>query len=918
MPPIDQIETAATLDDVATLLRGDAWKKFLRDLAKRKGPEAEAEVARLRAAVVDAKRRLSPEHNSRELNELKELVYRDVVTDADETRKLLQRIAAVRATLPMRLHERLFGMLETAVGQTFAAGNTGSGYSNRARRARDLFTEFAGQTRIAGAATDRHGNADGTGYDLGRDGAFEGHTIHVLHLYSGEGFDFSLPGSAFRRKGFAVDRRTSPGTVKELAAWLVDAKQLWLISAPKAVINSEHVEVIYDFWQRGGALYLWGDNQPYYADANLVMKRLFGGDFTMAGNLPGGQVVHEISPARKGFNAHLVTTGLVHLFEGITVASLEEPVADRYGFAPLLYGSAGNLITAVREPTPACGAVMVDTAFTRLYCQWDEAGSARYVCNAACFLAAMTLPEEAAPEEETDVIDASLAYDPEGALLGVCDLTAEKPAHWLVLSVAELADPLRNTGDMTLTDPLSAGAYNRVFSDQVYGDEMGQWIIGQGRDPFTRRPVVECLPLVDLTRSKNLREFTLLLCKVLMGGKYLPTAARLLFFAVVDQMLDPARRSDHPEVWEYLYRQCLASITSTPEFTELGKKVPLLDAMAAYFSPATDERVQVRLSFASVGVIARTLLREGRCAREQVARIARRALVKQLVGDAVATEKTAPGTVHKAIMAMLYDNLYGIPRLHGGRLVTVWPAFARDITEARLRLERDLGAAIASPDDVTVVLNALLSLDLRQYTAESAVEKLKAGDLDFRAVWNSDAKVDALGVLDLRFIDYAESLDMRDPHYGAVIPFATTLGPSVYRCVCGRQFGDPAKELTDDALKALADARSKHFHDVYRAKAEAWYPAKGTLHYNLHRAVQRVMKERFTDATEFSEAMVPAVAAYLLDDAKGFIFDPGLEDFIRATTESYLTLRRAGQKHPEGVLTLAVKAAAERMLLLGA
>ena len=170
-------------------------------------------------------------------------------------------------------------------------------------------------------------------------------------------------------------------------------------------------------------------------------------------------------------------------------------------------------------------------------------------------------------------------------------------------------------------------------------------------------------------------------------------------------------------------------------------------------------------------------------------------------------------------------------------------------------------------------------------------------------------------MLDLRFIDYAEPLDARDPHYGAAIPFATTLGPSVYRCICGKQFGDPAEELTDDALKALADARSKHFHDVYRAKAESWYPAKGTLHYNLHRAVQRVMKERFTDATEFSEAMVPAVAAYLLDDAKGFIFDPALEGFIRATTESYLTLRRAGQKHPEGVLTLAVKAAAERSLL---
>lgn len=125
-------------------------------------------------------------------------------------------------------------------------------------------------------------------------------------------------------------------------------------------------------------------------------------------------------------------------------------------------------------------------------------------------------------------------------------------------------------------------------------------------------------------------------------------------------MLDPARRSDQPEVWEYLYRQCLASITSTPEFTKLGKKVPLLDAMAARLPPATDERVQVRLSFASVGVIARTLLREDRCPREQVARIARRALVGEARGRRRGDGEDHTGTVHKAIMAMLYDNLYDI------------------------------------------------------------------------------------------------------------------------------------------------------------------------------------------------------------------------------------------------------------------
>ena len=55
--------------------------------------------------------------------------------------------------------------------------------------------------------------------------------------------------------------------------------------------------------------------------------------------------------------------------------------------------------------------------------------------------------------------------------------------------------------------------------------------------------------LVDLAEGKNLREFTRLLCKCLMGGKHLPTAARLLFFAVVDQMLDPVRQSAQRPRW---------------------------------------------------------------------------------------------------------------------------------------------------------------------------------------------------------------------------------------------------------------------------------------------------------------------------------------------------------------------------------
>lgn len=53
--------------------------------------------------------------------------------------------------------------------------------------------------------SDSYGNAEGNQYDLAVDGAFEGQTIAVIHLYT-SGFDFSLPTAALKEKGFSVYR----------------------------------------------------------------------------------------------------------------------------------------------------------------------------------------------------------------------------------------------------------------------------------------------------------------------------------------------------------------------------------------------------------------------------------------------------------------------------------------------------------------------------------------------------------------------------------------------------------------------------------------------------------------------------------------------------------------------------------------
>jgi hypothetical protein len=65
--------------------------------------------------------------------------------------------------------------------------------------------------------------------------------------------------------------------------------------------------------------------------------------------------------------------------------------------------------------------------------------------------------------------------------------------------------------------------------------------------------------------------------QVFMGGKHLPTTAWLVFFAVVDELSGAG--AGRPELWAFLRDQCLACIKSTRDFSDIGDRVPLLEAM---------------------------------------------------------------------------------------------------------------------------------------------------------------------------------------------------------------------------------------------------------------------------------------------------------------------------------------------------
>lgn len=238
------------------------------------------------------------------------------------------------------------------------------------------------RTELVPAAQDRWGNAQGNNHDLAVDGAFDGQTVAVLHFYTGEGFDFELPRQALKEKGFSVYRWiNAPPSVAEFKKGLAKADQLWLISTDRRLLSDEHVKAIKEFFDAGHGVYIWGDNQPYYADANVVAKALFGTE--MLGDVPGDQVVglQQKGHARGLKPNHLLTTGLAHLYEGITIATIQ----PNQVLEPLLYGHEDNLVSAYFDKGGK--RAILDGGFTRLYLKWDTAGTGRYVKNAAAWLA---------------------------------------------------------------------------------------------------------------------------------------------------------------------------------------------------------------------------------------------------------------------------------------------------------------------------------------------------------------------------------------------------------------------------------------------------------------------------------------------------------------------------------------------------
>lgn len=245
------------------------------------------------------------------------------------------------------------------------------------------YTQWAGHNDVKSAPKDKYGNPNGTNYDLLRDGSMKGYKVLIINLCPewdtcGQRENYNNPIKALENKGFEVIYRDEfPADFARISASLC---QVWLISGYSRTITDEQIRQIKAFYNQGKGVYLWADNDPFYADVNPIIKDLFGS--TMSGNYIGKQIIGVQKHIKDvGIVAgHLISTGISNFYEGVTISNV---TMSQY-LKPLVYSSDKKVVTAYSDMDGK--RLLIDGGFTRLCVDWDSAGTDRYVVNAAGWL----------------------------------------------------------------------------------------------------------------------------------------------------------------------------------------------------------------------------------------------------------------------------------------------------------------------------------------------------------------------------------------------------------------------------------------------------------------------------------------------------------------------------------------------------
>jgi len=171
---------------------------------------------------------------------------------------------------------------------------------------------------------------------------------------------------------------------------LLETKQhdvAWIVSHCSSTLNEvekqRFTQVAFEYHKSGRGLFIFGDNDPYHVQANLILPTIANTRIT--GCTPGQKVLGFGRPNIAGeFDSeNLIFAGINYLYEGHTICY---PESDGK-LTHIATSSDGKPCISFIDSIPGVhGRVVLDNGFTKLYMSWDSAGQARYVVNATVYL----------------------------------------------------------------------------------------------------------------------------------------------------------------------------------------------------------------------------------------------------------------------------------------------------------------------------------------------------------------------------------------------------------------------------------------------------------------------------------------------------------------------------------------------------
>ena len=157
--------------------------------------------------------------------------------------------------------------------------------------------------------------------------------------------------------------------------------QLWFVSDRERSLTQEQVLLIEKYVSKGNGLLIWTENEPFYADANLLAERIIGTKFS--GNIAANNIMSFGKTLKPGFFIeHPLTQGINKLYEGLTISAIN-PLPQ---LNILAQTSEGHINMACFENNNT--RVVLDTAYSKLSSNmfYNTAGTARYFRNIAFWL----------------------------------------------------------------------------------------------------------------------------------------------------------------------------------------------------------------------------------------------------------------------------------------------------------------------------------------------------------------------------------------------------------------------------------------------------------------------------------------------------------------------------------------------------